>query len=49
MHADNTAAQIDDVVDLIMGWSMERLSGQLGESDSLVSDGDMYQNIAFSD
>jgi hypothetical protein len=49
MHADNTAAQIDDIVDLIMSWSMERLAGPLGKPASLVYDRDMYQNTAFAD
>ncbi|KAJ5126159.1 hypothetical protein N7448_005470 [Penicillium atrosanguineum] len=49
MHADNTAAQIDEVVDLIMNWSRSRFTDQLGVSGRLVSDGDMYQNTAFSD
>ncbi|KAJ6113864.1 hypothetical protein N7523_007181 [Penicillium sp. IBT 18751x] len=49
MHADNTAAQIEEVVDLIMDWSRSRLMAQRGESDRLVSSEDMYQNTAFSD
>ncbi|KAJ5670074.1 uncharacterized protein N7477_005437 [Penicillium maclennaniae] len=49
MHADNTAAQIDEAVDLIMDWSRSRLMAQVGESDRLVSSEDLYQNTAFSD
>ncbi|KAJ5865154.1 uncharacterized protein N7529_007070 [Penicillium soppii] len=49
MHADNTAAQIDEIVDLIMGWSMERLADQRRKPASLVSGGDIYQNTPFSD
>jgi 8-amino-7-oxononanoate synthase len=49
IHAENTAAQIDEIVDLIMGWSMERLAGQLGKPASLVPGDDIYQNAPFSD
>jgi hypothetical protein len=49
MHADNTTAQIDEIVDLIMDWSMKRLAGQLGKPASLVCGGDIYQNTPFSD
>ncbi|KAI2788222.1 hypothetical protein POX_e06235 [Penicillium oxalicum] len=49
MHADNTSAQIDEVVHLIMTWATSRLANQLQRSDRLVPEGDMYQNVAFSD
>jgi 8-amino-7-oxononanoate synthase len=49
IHADNTTAQIDEVVDLIMNWSRSRLADQLKRSNPLVSGEDMYQDMAFSD
>ncbi|KAJ5297575.1 hypothetical protein N7508_007824 [Penicillium antarcticum] len=49
IHADNTVAQIEGAVNVIMEWSSERSGGQFGKSASLVSDEDMYQNTAFSD
>jgi hypothetical protein len=49
MHADNTAPQIDEVVDLIMAWSREQFPDRLEKSASLVSDEDKHENTAFSD
>ncbi|KAJ5776443.1 uncharacterized protein N7511_001454 [Penicillium nucicola] len=49
MHADNTATQIDEVVDLIMGWSMTCLAGQLGKPAGRMSSPEIYQNAPFSD